>query len=76
LALEILRLAKEKGVQIHIPVDVIAADSFRIQPIQTVDVNEILMVGKVWTQVQNHWSSSKVIMDSKTILVERTIRRV
>jgi 3-phosphoglycerate kinase len=26
------------------------------------------MVGKVWTQVQNHWSSSKVIMDSKTIL--------
>jgi phosphoglycerate kinase len=33
LALEILRLAKEKGVQIHIPVDVIAADSFRIQPI-------------------------------------------
>jgi phosphoglycerate kinase len=31
LALEILRLAKEKGK--HIPVDVIAADSFRIQPI-------------------------------------------
>jgi phosphoglycerate kinase len=29
---------------------------------------KFLMVGKVWTQVQNHWSSSKVIMDSKTIL--------
>ena len=28
LALEILRLAKEKGVQIHIPVDVVAADDF------------------------------------------------
>jgi 3-phosphoglycerate kinase len=66
LALEILRLAKEKGVQIHIPVDVIAADSFsNTANTQTVDVNEILMVGKVWTQVQNHWSSSKVIMDLK-----------
>jgi hypothetical protein len=58
LALEILRLAKEKGK--HIPVDVIAADSFsNTANTQTVDVNEILMVGKVWTQVQNHWSSSK-----------------
>jgi 3-phosphoglycerate kinase len=41
---------------------------FEYSHTQTVDVNEILMVGKVWTQVQNHWSSSKVIMDSKTIL--------
>jgi phosphoglycerate kinase len=28
LALEILKMAKEKGVQIHIPVDVVAANSF------------------------------------------------
>jgi phosphoglycerate kinase len=27
-SLEILRLAKEKGVQIHIPVDVVAANLF------------------------------------------------
>jgi 3-phosphoglycerate kinase len=57
LALEILRLAKEK---VHIPVDVIAADSFsNTANTQTVDVNEILMVGKVWTQVQNHWTVQK-----------------
>ncbi|MFV8351883.1 phosphoglycerate kinase [Flavobacterium sp. XS2P14] len=70
LALEILRLAKEKGVQIHIPVDVIAADSFsNTANIQTVDVNEIpdgwqgLDAGpKSLEQFQ------KVIMDSKTIL--------
>ncbi|MFV8364095.1 phosphoglycerate kinase [Flavobacterium sp. ZT3P35] len=70
LALEILRLAKEKGVQIHIPVDVIAADSFSSTAhTQTVDVNEIpdgwqgLDAGpKSLEQFQ------KVIMDSKTIL--------
>jgi phosphoglycerate kinase len=27
------KIGQRKGVQIHIPVDVIAADSFRIQPI-------------------------------------------
>jgi hypothetical protein len=54
------KIGQRKGVQIHIPVDVIAADSFsNTANTQTVDVNEILMVGKVWTQVQNHWSSSK-----------------
>ena len=68
--MEILRLAKEKGVQIHIPVDVIAADSFsNTANTQTVDVNEIpdgwqgLDAGpKSLEQFQ------KVIMDSKTIL--------
>ena len=70
LALEILRLAKEKGVQIHIPVDVIAADSFsNTANTQIVDVNEIpdgwqgLDAGpKSLEQFQ------KVIMESKTIL--------
>ncbi len=42
LALEILRLAKEKGVQIHIPVDVVAADAFsNTANTQIVDVKEI-----------------------------------
>jgi phosphoglycerate kinase len=42
LALEILRLAKEKGVQIHIPVDVIAADAFSNDAkTQVVDVKQI-----------------------------------
>ena len=42
LALEILRLAKEKKVQIHIPVDVVAADAFSNDAnTQIVDVREI-----------------------------------
>ena len=42
LALEILRLAKEKGVEIHLPVDVIAADAFSNDAhTKIVDVNKI-----------------------------------
>ena len=42
LALEILRLAKEKNVQIHLPVDVIAANSFSNEAeTQVVDVAKI-----------------------------------
>lgn len=42
LALEILRLAKEKGVQIHIPVDVVAANDFSNDAqTKVVDVREI-----------------------------------
>jgi phosphoglycerate kinase len=70
LALEILRLAKEKGVQIHIPVDVIAADSFSNEAnTQVIDV----------TQIPDGWQGldagpksleqfKKVILESKTIL--------
>ena len=70
LALEILRLAKEKGVQIHIPVDVIAADSFsNTANTQIVDVNEI---PDGWQGLDAGPKSlehfKKVIMDSKTIL--------
>ena len=70
LALEILRLAKEKGVQIHIPVDVIAADSFsNTANTQTVDVNEI---PEGWQGLDAGPKSleqfKKVMMDSKTIL--------
>jgi phosphoglycerate kinase len=70
LALEILRLAKEKGVQIHIPVDVVAANGFSNDAdTQIVDVNQIpdgwqgLDVGP--KSLEN---IKKVIMDSKTIL--------
>ncbi|MEY3501088.1 MAG: hypothetical protein RL308_2760, partial [Bacteroidota bacterium] len=42
LALEILKIAKEKGVQIHIPVDVVAANAFSNDAqTQIVDVREI-----------------------------------
>jgi phosphoglycerate kinase len=42
LALEILKQAEEKGVKIHLPVDVIAADSFNNEAnTQTVDVKHI-----------------------------------
>jgi phosphoglycerate kinase len=42
LALDILRLAKEKGVQIHIPVDVVAANAFSNDAdTQIVDVTKI-----------------------------------
>ncbi|MFV8341539.1 phosphoglycerate kinase [Flavobacterium sp. XS2P39] len=70
LALEILRLAKEKGVQIHIPVDVIAADDFsNTAATQIVDVKEI---PDGWQGLDAGPKSlenfKKVIMDSKTIL--------
>jgi phosphoglycerate kinase len=70
LALEILRLAKEKGVQIHIPVDVIAADSFSNDAkTQVVDVNNI---PDGWQGLDAGPKSlenfKKVILESKTIL--------
>lgn len=70
LALEILRLAKEKGVQIHIPVDVVAADAFS-NDAQTkiVDVREI---PDGWQGLDAGPKSlenfKKVILESKTIL--------
>jgi phosphoglycerate kinase len=70
LALEILRLAKEKGVQIHIPVDVVAADDFsNTANTKIVDVNEI---PDGWQGLDAGPKSlanfEKVIMESKTIL--------
>lgn len=70
LALEILEKAKAKNVQIHIPVDVVAADAFANDAnTQTVPANEIpdgwqgLDVGPKTLEQFN-----KVIMDSKIIL--------
>lgn len=70
LALEILRLAKEKGVQIHIPVDVVAANDFSNEAqTQVVDVRKI---PEGWQGLDAGPKSlelfKKVIMDSKTIL--------
>lgn len=70
LALEILRLAKEKGVQIHIPVDVVAANAFSNDAeTQIVDVDKI---PDGWQGLDAGPKSlenfKKVILASKTIL--------
>ncbi len=70
LALEILRLAKEKGVQIHIPVDVVAGDKFSNDAnTQVVDVTAI---PDGWEGMDAGPKSleqfKKVILESKTIL--------
>lgn len=70
LALDILKLAKEKGVQVHIPVDVIAADDFSNNAnTQVVDVTAI---PDGWQGLDAGPKSlenfKKVILDSKTIL--------
>jgi len=70
LALEILQKAKEKNVQIHIPVDVVAADAFSNDAnTKIVDVKEI---PDGWQGLDAGPKSlenfRKVIMESKTIL--------
>lgn len=70
LALEILRLAKEKNVHIHIPIDVVAADAFSNDAnTQVVDVREI---PEGWQGLDAGPKSlvnfREVIMNSKTIL--------
>jgi phosphoglycerate kinase len=70
LAIEILKKAKEKGVQIHIPVDVVAADAFSNDAnTQIVDVKQIpdgwqgLDAGPKTLEIIR-----RIILDSKTIL--------
>lgn len=70
LALEILEKAKENNVQVHIPVDVVAADDFsNTANTQVVDVREIpdgwqgLDAGPKTLE-----NFKKVILESKTIL--------
>jgi phosphoglycerate kinase len=70
LAIEILKKAKEKGVQIHIPVDVVAADAFSNDAnTKVVDVKQIpdgwqgLDAGPKTLEIIR-----RIILDSKTIL--------
>ena len=70
LALDILHLAKEKNVHIHIPIDVVAADAFSNEAnTQIVDVREI---PDGWQGLDAGPKSLEnfkaVIMNSKTIL--------
>ena len=70
LAIEILRLAKEKNVQIHIPVDVVAANAFANDAdTQIIDVDKI---PDGWQGLDAGPKSlenfKKVILESKTIL--------
>lgn len=70
LAIAILKQAKEKGVQIHIPVDVVAADSFSNDAnTQVVDVKHI---PDGWQGLDAGPKSlaifKQIILDSKTIL--------
>ncbi len=70
LALDILKQAKEKNVQVHIPVDVIAADDFSNDAnTQTLDINEI---PDGWEGVdagpKSRAQFHDVVMQSKTIL--------
>lgn len=70
LAIEILKKAKEKGVQIHLPVDVIAADAFANDAnTQVIDVNQI---PDGWQGLDAGPKSLEIfrrlILDSKTIL--------
>ncbi len=70
LAIEILKKAKEKGVQIHLPVDVVAADAFSNEAnTQVVDVKQI---PDGWQGLDSGPKSleiiKRIILDSKTIL--------
>ncbi|MCO6174736.1 phosphoglycerate kinase [Flavobacterium sp. NRK F10] len=70
LAIEILKKAKEKGVQIHLPIDVVAADAFANDAnTQVVDVNHI---PDGWQGLDAGPKSleifKRIILDSKTIL--------
>ena len=67
---QLLKQAKEKGVQIHIPVDVVAADAFSNDAnTQVVDVNKI---PDGWQGLDAGPKSleifKRIILDSKTIL--------
>ena len=70
LALDILKQAKEKNVQIHIPVDTIAADDFSNDAnTQIVDIN---VIPDGWEGVdagpKSRAKFHEVVMQSKTIL--------
>ena len=70
LALEILSKANEKHVQIHLPTDVVAADSFSNDA--NTEIMDIRMIPKGWQGLdagpQSVKNFGEVILKSKTIL--------
>ncbi len=70
LALEILKKAKEKGVEIHLPVDVIGADAFDNNA--NTDVIDVDMIPNGWQGLDAGPKTLKnfheVVLKSKTIL--------
>lgn len=70
LALDILKQAKEKGVQVHIPVDVIAADAFSNDA--NTQVCDITKIPSGWQGLDAGPKSremfDKIVNESKTIL--------
>ena len=70
LALEILKLAKEKNVQIHIPVDVVAANAFANDA--ETKIIDVTKIPDGWQGLDAGPKSlenfKKVILESKTIL--------
>jgi phosphoglycerate kinase len=70
LALEILAKANEKGVQVHLPVDVVAADAFNNNA--KTQVTDVTAIPDGWQGLDAGPKSlenfRKVILESKTIL--------
>jgi phosphoglycerate kinase len=70
LALEILKKAKQKGVEIHLPVDVIAADQFSEKA--NTQISPINQIPEGWMGLdsgpQSNSNFADVILKSKTIL--------
>ena len=70
LALQILKQAKEKGVEVHLPVDVIAADQFSEKA--NTQISPITEIPEGWMGLdsgpQSNSNFENVILQSKTIL--------
>lgn len=70
LALDILEKAKEKGVEVHLPVDVLGADAFSNEA--NTDVMDVDMIPNGWQGLDVGPETLKkfhqVVADSKTIL--------
>lgn len=70
LALQILKTAKEKGVEVHLPVDVIAADQFSEKA--NTQISPITIIPEGWMGLdsgpQSNSNFADVISKSKTIL--------
>ena len=70
LALQILKTAKEKGVEIHLPVDVIVADQF--SEFASTEISPIHEIAEGWMGLdsgpQSNSNFASVILKSKTIL--------